>query len=358
MLETDSGWRGSASWGRIRLLEPRRDAAERGDFRRGRRPSAPDAGEVAKNKFPAGRQHPCRAVRGCPSWLGSTAIMDDHGVWPSGHKTQEGHRLAALRTGRSPGNRQRFGGYQQHVYDGQGGGHQHFQPLEVDPLAGMGEAVVPDLLKAAGQHVLQEPPDERVGRDGHGAPAATAAIAIGERDTSQTIGPGFALDQPAVADGHAIDVGRQIAEGPLPVSHGLAVNHPGPVAEGLPGLVSQSTGGQAVQELGAIDGRSRLDRDEEVDAAGHPPLPGVADRSSRNDKMHVGMEVQGPSSGVQHPAESQIAGADVLGVAGQLTQSGRGGVEHGPVTLARMGACHAVEFPRQDVGGCLSAWRG
>jgi hypothetical protein len=61
------------------------------------------------------------------------------------------------------------------------------------------------------------------------------------------------------------------------------------VAEGLPGLVSQSTGGQAVQELGAIDGRSRLDRDEEVDAAGHPSLPVVADRSSRNDDMQVGM---------------------------------------------------------------------
>jgi hypothetical protein len=78
-------------------------------------PPHPTRGEVAKNKLSGGRQHRCGVVRGCPSWFGFTAIMDDHRVWRSGHKTEEGHRLAAMGTGRSPGNRQRSGGYQQQV---------------------------------------------------------------------------------------------------------------------------------------------------------------------------------------------------------------------------------------------------
>ncbi len=143
-----------------RALGPKTRCGGKGRFAPRAQTLAPDAGEVEKDKLPGGRQHPCRVVRGCPSWLGLNAVMDDHGVWASGHKAEEAHRLAPMRTCRSPGNRQWFGGYQQHVNEGQGSGHQHFQPLEVDPLPGTGEAVMPDLLKGAGQHVLQEPPDD------------------------------------------------------------------------------------------------------------------------------------------------------------------------------------------------------
>jgi hypothetical protein len=263
--------------------------------------------------------------------------MDHHGVCWRGHKTEVGHRLAAMGTTGSPGNRQRFGGDQQYVNEGQRGRHQHFEPLDVDSPSRMGEAVVTDFLKAGGQHVLEKPPDELVGCDGHGAPTAAAALAKSERDASQAIGAGFALDQPAVTDRHAVHVGCQIAKGPLPVSNSLAVNHPGFVADRLARLFGQSTGSQRVQELGAIDHRCGFDRDEEIDAAGQPALAIFADRSSRDDEVQMGMEVQGPSPGVQHAAEAQIAGADVLGVAGQLAQSRHGGVEHGLVTLAWMG---------------------
>jgi len=211
----------------------------------------------------------------------------------------------------------------------------------------MAEAEVPDFLKSAGQHVLQETADELVGRDGHGAPTATAAFAIAEGDASQPIRAGFALDEPAVADGDAVDVGRQIAEGLLPVSDGLAMHHPGLVADRLSRLVGQATIGQRVQELGAIDHRRGFDGDEEIDPAGQPLLAVFADGSAGHDEMQVGMEVQIPSPCVQHASKSQLAGADVLGVAGQFAQRGRGGVEHGPIALARMVAGQRVEFPGQ-----------
>ena len=179
--------------------------------------------------------------------LSLAAIIDHHRVCRRGHKTEVGHRLAAMGTTGSPDDRQRFGCYHQHVNEGQRGRHQHLEhlePLDVDSPLRMGEAVVTDFLKAAGQDVLEKPPNELVGRNGHGAPTAAAALAKGERDAPQAIEAGFALDQPAVADRHAVHVGCQIAEGPLPVSNSLAVNHPGFVADRLARLFGPSTGSQ------------------------------------------------------------------------------------------------------------------
>jgi hypothetical protein len=74
----------------------------------------------------------------------------------------------------------------------------------------MGEAVVADLLKTPRQDMLQEPPDELVGRHGQGPRAATAALAVREGDASQTVRSGFALDDAPLTDRHAVDIGRQI----------------------------------------------------------------------------------------------------------------------------------------------------
>jgi len=57
-----------------------------------------------------------------------------------------------------------------------------------------------------------------------------------------------------------------------PVSDGLAVNQPLLVAGRLAGFVGQAPSVQAVEELGAIDLRGRLDGDEAIGAAGQPLL--------------------------------------------------------------------------------------
>jgi len=47
--------------------------------------------------------------------------MDHHRAFRGGHEADVGHRLAATGTGGGGGDRQRLGGDQQHVHQGQGG---------------------------------------------------------------------------------------------------------------------------------------------------------------------------------------------------------------------------------------------
>jgi hypothetical protein len=83
---------------------------------------------------------------------------------------------------------------------------QHLQPIAIDLLPRMGEAEMADLLKAAGHDVLEEPPDELLGGDRHGPPAAAAALAVAEGDAAQAAGARFAADQPPVADRDPVDI--------------------------------------------------------------------------------------------------------------------------------------------------------
>jgi hypothetical protein len=124
----DPGQPVGAMRGGVLVSQARREAAENADFCRRRGRSAPDVWKVAEDEPSVRRQHRSAVVRGCASWLGLVAVMDDHGVRPGGHKTEVAHGLAASGTGGGMVDRQRFGGYQ--------------------------------------QHVLEEPPDELVGRDG------------------------------------------------------------------------------------------------------------------------------------------------------------------------------------------------
>jgi hypothetical protein len=64
------------------------------------------------------------------------------------------------------------------------------------------------------------------------------------------------------------------------VSDGLAANHPGFVTDRLTGLIGQSTGGRAVQELGTIDHRRGFDQDEEI-AAVRSTVPGMTQVSQQ-----------------------------------------------------------------------------
>ena len=72
------------------------------------------------------------------------------------------------------------------------------------------QTIVADAVESVGQDVHQEPPDELMRGDGHDLVAHRAVCAIilvPEGDTSVVAG-----DQPAVGDGDAVGVGRQIGE--------------------------------------------------------------------------------------------------------------------------------------------------
>jgi hypothetical protein len=87
------------------------------------------------------------------------------------------------------------------------------------------EPVVTDAAEALGQDVEQEAPDELAGHEGHGAvsllPVATVVL-VSECDAVRVEG-----DQPAVRDGDAVGVAREIGEHRLRSGEGsLAVDEP------------------------------------------------------------------------------------------------------------------------------------
>ena len=186
--------------------------------------------------------------------------MGNAGPLRGGEKTHVDQLAARLRTGRPVRDGQGLGRDDQHVDQLQGDRDQHLQPLVIDLLPRMGEAVVPDLLKAAGQDMLQEPPEELFGGDRHGPPARAAVGAVGEGHAAQAIRPGLALHDPPVADGHAVDIRGQIAQGAAAIADGLAVDNPGFVPDLARRLVEEPGLRQEVPELGAEDDRGGFHR--------------------------------------------------------------------------------------------------
>jgi Phage integrase family len=87
------------------------------------------------------------------------------------------------------------------------------------------QAVVTDAVEAGGQHVHQEAPDELVRRERHGFPAARTFDAIvlpAERHATVNGG-----DEPAIGDGDAVGVARQIGQhGLRSTERMLGIDHP------------------------------------------------------------------------------------------------------------------------------------
>jgi hypothetical protein len=63
------------------------------------------------------------------------------------------------------------------------------------------EAVVPDFVEAFGRHMVKESTDELLCEQGHDAPLRSGRVLISEDDLAVVDG-----DEPAVADGNAMDV--------------------------------------------------------------------------------------------------------------------------------------------------------
>ncbi len=270
-------------------------------------------------------------------------ILREHGltgvgrIAPASHVSQEAHarkRAAAIRTGRGVLDRQRLGSHGQDVHQVERHGDQHGQPIAIDLTARMGESVMADFLKAARQDVLQEAADELLSRDCHPAILRAPALAVGISDPAQVIRTRLDLYDPAIADRHAEDIGRQVLQCSPTVTDGLAVDNPslGPDLGG--NLRQQARLLHRRLELGAINDRRGSDGDEEVDSAGKPGLKILTDCSTRHDEVDVRMVAQVSSPRVQNARESQLARTEVLGIPSQFNQRRCGRVEHRPIGLA------------------------
>ena len=118
---------------------------------------------------------------------------------------------------------------------------------------------MPDLLKAAGQDVLQEAADELERVKGHFPPAVRAATAIRKRHLTV-----IARDDPPVADGDAKDIRGQVLQRGSAVANRLG--------NGLPSLAAippdrppPAAGAiQGIAELGAKEDRQGFHGKEEV----------------------------------------------------------------------------------------------
>ena len=141
------------------------------------------------------------------------------------------------------------------------------QRLKFLTMGGTEQAIVTHLDKAFRQNVLQETVHELFGGQGAELGLARLRIAIVERDLVV-----LDLDDAAVAEGDAKDVGGEIFERGATVTDGLAVNHPV-----LPPHFRREVGqairlAQGITELGAKELGERLDWQQEILAGGQPCL--------------------------------------------------------------------------------------
>jgi hypothetical protein len=123
------------------------------------------------------------------------------------------------------------------------------QVSEVKTIERTPEAVIPDLVKAFGQDVLEEPSNEFLCWKGHLVPSVCAGIPVEEGDVAMVHG-----EDAGVTDGDAMDVAGQIAQNVLGALNGwLAVDVPVGLPDGGRGLDVRQFGFQLLLEHAAKD---------------------------------------------------------------------------------------------------------
>ena len=203
------------------------------------------------------------------------------------------------------------------------------------------QAVVADAVEALRQDVDQESADELIGGECHDllALATIGAIVLpSEGDAGAVAG-----DQPAVGDGDAVGIARQIGQhGLWPAERALGIDDPfgsaqrcqirrerlqvgesGMIAEELQmaGFVGRD---QLLQEQPAEQAREHAHRQEEAGPARYPAFAVERDAAARHDHVDVRMMGERRAPGMENRGDAD-AGAEVLGVGGDRDQRlGRG----------------------------------
>ena len=201
-----------------------------------------------------------------------------------------------------------------------------------------GGAVVSDLVYAAGQDVLEESTDELLGVQRHCPPAGFAGFLVAEGDPAIVDG-----EDTAVGDSDAVDVTAEVFQHSVSTLDGrLAVDDSVSPPDGWRKLHVGQCGGDQVPEHSAEDFGQGGDRDQVVAASGDPASV-VGDAAGGDQAMDVRVKGERSGPGVQdgHDADQPT---DVMGIGGQLDQTGSGGLHHQAVEYLLVGPRYLLQF--------------
>ena len=220
------------------------------------------------------------------------------------------------------------------------------------------QAVATDAVEAAWQHVDEEAADELGCGERHDlVPLAAfdAIVFVFERDASAV-----ERDQPAVGDGDAVGIARQIsehrlgsAERPLGVEIPLNLTQRRQIRSECFALGERDMLAKEFQATGVVGGdellqkqspeqpREHRHRQKVARPARDPPLTVERYSAARHDHVHVRVMRHGRAPGVQHSGDTD-AGTQILGV-GRNRDQRLGGcleqqvVDHGLVLIGDVG---------------------
>jgi hypothetical protein len=225
---------------------------------------------------------------------------------------------------------------------GRGGGCELAEVLldghEPCAQGGTKEAIVADLHKASGKHMLEETLHEFLGRERTllELPGVGGAVLEGDLGRFHAAAVQQA-DQAAIAKRHAADIGRQIAKRCLPIAHGFAMHDPVLLPNVGWDLCKEGSFLQQTLEGGTKQLGERLHGHEEIVMSLAPGPPIRMHTTARNEVVHVGMVGEVAGSGMQdaHQPNLPTHKARIMGkLLGGLCGSPKKQVVHALLVLA------------------------
>ena len=183
-----------------------------------------------------------------------------------------------------------------------------------------------DLHDPRWQDVLEEAPDELQHVQRQGAQLLASGLAIAEPD-----GAVRDLDDAAVRNGHAEDVGRKVREGRFAFPDGLTVDVPVDGPYGFGDGPEEPEVVHRIPELRPVDLTERLARQIEVNAGGMPGAIRAGEGAARHHVVDVRGARELPPPGVQDAEEAGQVPAQWRLVPGEGLDGVRGGREEGAI---------------------------
>ncbi len=216
---------------------------------------------------------------------------------------------------------------------------------KAEPLPGMEQTVGPHLLEAAGQHVLEEAAEERLGgerrglsRLGRGVPVPEGEVAVLERE------------EVAVAEGHAKKIRGQVLPGGLAAAHRDEVHDP-VLVPALPGDLGEQAGRlEPVAECGPEELGQGLLRHEEGGSGRSPRGAVRAEPAPGAQGVHLRGVTQFARPAVQNADPAEEA-PEVLRIGRERLESRLGGLEEQGVNNLLVAPSQTAQAPRQGEGG-------
>jgi hypothetical protein len=164
------------------------------------------------------------------------------------------------------------------------------------------EAEVAYLHEAFWEDMLKETVDEFIGREGAELDLAGVGRAIAEGDLVV-----LELDETAVGDGDAEDIGGQVFEGRASIANGFAMDNP----LMFPGRGRQGAGErrllECVEELGSEDLGKGLHREEETMMSWEPGAVIGGQGASWDKIVYMGMIGKVAAPGVQNAEHTNLS---------------------------------------------------